>query len=86
MSTAPYTANMGIGSSSMGTHYSGCVAPTSSYGGVPTQGGYVGGRGMQQGLNLMLYPSGQGQSGKCNMYMYMMYMCDMIKSLICTCM
>lgn len=57
--TAPYSANMGIGSSGMGTHYSGGVAPTSSYGGVPTQGGYAGGRGMQP---RQMYSSGQGQS------------------------
>ena len=76
--TAPYSANMGIGSSGMGTHYSSGVAPTSSYGGVPTQGGYAGGRGMQL---RQMYSSGQGQSGMydvmydqvCYMYVYMDY-------------
>ena len=54
--TAPYASNMGIGSSGMSTPYSSGVAPTSSYGGVATQGGYAGGRGMQQ--RPMQYSSG----------------------------
>ena len=64
--TAPYASNMGVGSSGMSAPYSG-VAPTSSYGGVPT---YAGGRGMQQ--RQMQYSSGQGQSGTCTCTCMMM--------------
>ena len=63
--TAPYASNMGVGSSGVNTSYSG-IPPSSSYGGVSTQGGYAGGRGMQQ--RPMQYSSGQGQSG--TQYMY----------------
>ena len=54
--TAPYWGSgVGVPYSTTG------VAPTSSYGGgVPNQGGYVGGRGMQQ----RPMSSGQGQSGQ----------------------
>ena len=61
--TAPY------GGSGVGVPYSTTgVPPTSSYGvggggGVPNQGGYVGGRGMQQ-RPMQQYSSGQGPSGQ----------------------